>query len=262
MIMEFTRIRLDIDGPTATVTLDRPKVKNAFDDVTMDELLASYEAVLDADCRVMVLTGAGDCFSAGADLNYMRRAAEYTELENRGEAVKLAKTVRGLHELPLVTIARVNGHAMAGATGLVAACDVAVAVEHAKFAFPEVKLGIAPAVISPFLVERIGPGRARRLFVTGERFTAEDAATWGLIDFCVPQEQLEEIVQKYVGLALSSAPDAVAENKKLIRTLSQGPHHEEVDRLTALLIAELRASDEGREGIASFLEKRKPEWAE
>jgi methylglutaconyl-CoA hydratase len=235
-------------------------VKNAFDDVTMDELLACFDAVLEAECRVLVLTGAGDCFSAGADLNYMRRSAGYTELENRGEAIRLAKTMRGLHELPLVTIARVNGHAMAGATGLVAACDIAIAVESAKFAFPEVKLGIAPAVISPFIVERIGPGRARRLFVCGERFTAREAAEWGLVDFCVPPGQMDEIVQKYVDLALSSAPDAVAENKKLIRTLSQHLHHEEVDQFTTALIADLRSSDEGREGISSFLEKRKPDW--
>jgi methylglutaconyl-CoA hydratase len=260
--MEFTRIKLEIVGTKATVTLDRPEVKNAFDDVTMDELLASYEAVLDAECRVLVLTGAGDCFSGGADLNYMKRAAKYTELENRGEAVKLASTMRGLHDLPLVTVARVNGPAIAGATGLVAACDVAIAIETAKFAFPEVKLGIAPAVISPFLVERIGPGKARRLFVTGERFGAKEAADWGLVDHCVPAGDLDSTVEKYVRLALSSAPEAVAENKKLVRFLSQGIHHEEVDRYTTELIAEMRASDEGLEGIASFLEKRKPEWAE
>jgi len=228
----------------------------------MDELIDSYGAVLEADCRVMVLTGAGDCFSAGADLNYMQRAAKYTHLENIGEAAKLSETMRGLHEMPLVTIARVNGPAIAGATGLVAACDIAIAVDTAKFAFPEVKLGIAPAVISPFLIERLGPGRARRLFVTGERFTATDAETWGLVDYAVPLEELDERVEKFIKLALSSAPEAVAENKKLVRTLSSHIHHEEVDRFTTSLIAELRASEEGQEGIASFLEKRKPEWAE
>jgi methylglutaconyl-CoA hydratase len=210
--------------------------------------------------RVLVLTGAGRSFSAGADLNWMRRTASYGEAENLADARALARLMQTLNELPKPTVARVNGPALGGGTGLVACCDVVIASEQAVFGTTEVRLGLIPSVIGPYVLAAIGPRHARRLMLTGERISAAEALRLGLVHDVVASEQLDLTVERMVGELLKSGPDAIAAAKRLIRDLSGRPIEPALIDETAQRIAALRATPEAREGIGAFLEKRAPGW--
>jgi methylglutaconyl-CoA hydratase len=211
--------------------------------------------------RVVFVRGAGESFCAGADVGWMRRAAEFTELGNETDALTLARMLRHLHELPQLTVALVHGAAMGGGAGLVAACDVAVAVADTQFRFSEVRLGLTPATISPYVIEAIGPRWARALFASAEGFDGAFAEKIGLVQYAVDgQDELNAMMEHLTGLALAAAPRAVAESKSLVRYVAGHKIDDSLAKETAKRIAQRRSSAEGREGLAAFLEKRKPEW--
>ena len=246
---------------SAWITLNRPEVHNAFDDRLIAELTAALAGLgRDDAVRAVVLTGSGRSFSAGADLNWMRRTSTYGETENLSDAIGLAALMATLHELPKPTIARVNGAALGGGTGLVACCDVAVASADARFGTTEVRLGLIPAVIGPYVVAAIGIRQARRLMLTGERIAATEAARIGLIHEVVPPERLDDAVAALLDGLLKGGPAALAAVKRLLRDLAGRPIDAALVDDTARRIAALRATAEAREGVAAFLDKRQPVW--
>lgn len=252
------------EGAVVRIWLERPEVHNAFNDVVVERLGRAIEEGVDSDARVIVLGGRGKSFSAGADLNWMKSAGQTSEEENVADAGRLAGMLRRLASAPQVTIARVQGAALGGGLGLVAACDLAIAVERATFGFSEVKLGLIPAVISPHVIRKIGPGRAQALFVTGERFKGQAAFRHGLVSQVVADEEaLDAALDEVLSQVLANAPEAIAKSKELVaevtRLLAAGDLSA-VDSYTARAIAGRRASAEGREGISAFLEKRSPSW--
>lgn len=257
-------IRIEHDGARVTLTLNRPDVHNAFDDALIAGATAALEGLADdAGVRVLVLTGSGATFSAGADLNWMRRMAAASAEENRDDALRLAKLLRTLQFFPKPTIARVNGSAYGGGVGLIACCDIAIGVEGAKFALSEVKLGLAPATIAPYVMQAIGPRQARRLFVSAEIFDAAEATRIGLLHSSVAADQLDEAVDRALHFLAKGGPAAQQEAKRLaLRTAGMTPGSAaRVDVENAELIARLRVSPEGREGLAAFLDKRAPGWS-
>jgi methylglutaconyl-CoA hydratase len=253
-------IRRELDGGKLTLWLDRPEVGNALS----PELVEAMEAALagaaeDPAVRVVVVTGSGRHFSAGADLRAMKSMRWAGHDANVADALRTQRLFAWLAELRKPVIARVNGAARGGGVGLVAAADVVVASNAATFAFTEVRLGIVPAMISPFVLARLGAARARRLFLTGETFDAEQALTWGLVDHTVPDEALDRKVGEVCSDLLQGGPTALSEAKRLVREVGATPP-DEIGKLTAEWIARLRASDEALEGMGAFLEKRKPRW--
>jgi methylglutaconyl-CoA hydratase len=251
-------------GATAEIRLHRPTVHNAFDDALIADLTAALlDCELDANVRCVVLTGAGTSFSAGADLKWMRGMASASEAENQHDAMRLAALMRTLNFLAKPTIARVNGAAYGGGVGLIACCDIAIGVESAKFALSEVKLGLVPAVISPYVVAAIGLRHARRLFVGGEVFDAATAVRIGLLHESVAADQLDAAVDRAVHFLGKGGPLAQGEAKQLALRVA-GITRESAERLdseNARLIAHLRVSDEGQRGLVAFLDKRAPDWA-
>jgi len=248
----------------ATVTLNRANVHNAFDDALIADLTAALQECERNDAvRAVVLTGAGASFSAGADLNWMRGMAAASEADNLADSLRLATLMRTLNFLAKPTIARVNGSAYGGGVGLVACCDHAIGVVGAKFSLSEVKLGLVPAVISPYVVAAIGPRPARRLFVSGEVFDAAAAERIGLLHEAVTSDQLDEAVQRALHFLAKGGPVAQGEAKRLaLRIAGMTPESaERTDRENATLIARLRVSAEGQHGLTAFLEKRAPAWA-
>lgn len=245
----------------AVVTLNRPHVHNAFDDALIADLTAELRQLED-DFEVgsLVLAATGKSFSAGADINWMRRMADYSEAENLTDAHQLVELMRTLNEFSKPTLARVQGPAFGGGVGLVACCDIAIASEHAAFALTEVKLGLIPAVISPYVVRAIGERQARRYLLTGERFDAREAQRIGLVHKVVADDALDEWVNKILKQLSGNGPNAMAACKTLIRTVAQGAIDEAMLADTARRIAEIRVSDEGQEGLDAFLNKRKPDW--
>ena len=256
----FLTLEIKEKNSAATIVLSRPKKKNAFDEVVIAELTeAIRRRGKNQDIRVIVLTGEGDAFSAGADLNWMKKVAEYSYEDNQKDAMRLADLVHTLYTAPQATIARVNGACMGGATGLVSACDVAVASSAAFFALREILLGIAPAVISPYVIKKIGERNARDYFLTGRRMDAKTAMEIGLVNEVAEPDKLDEAVDRWIKRFLHSGPEAVKECKELIARVSSA-QIDEVKVFTADMIARLRTSDEGKEGFAAFFEKRKPKW--
>jgi len=245
----------------AIVILNRPDVHNAFNAQVIAELTATF-AALDADdaIRAVVIAGAGKSFCAGADLNWMKEMAGYSRAQNLADAQALAAMLRTLDNMTKPTVARVHGAAMGGGVGLVACCDVAIAGLEATFALSEAKLGLIPATISPYVVEAIGTRCARRYFLTAERFDAAEAYRIGLVHDIVQQAELDDRINGLLGLLLQAGPNAQAECKTLIRSVSHRPIDAQVIAGTARHIADVRASPEGREGIAAFLGKRKAAW--
>lgn len=240
-----------------TFTLNRPERHNAFDDKLIASLTARLrESGADTAVRIIVLTGAGKSFSSGADLQWMQAMAKYDEPANREDALRLAALMETLNALPKPTVAAVNGSAFGGAVGLIACCDIGVAVERAEFALSEVRLGLAPAVISPYVIAAIGARQARRLFLTGERIGAAEARRIGLVHEVVNEVALAEVTGKHIEELLQGGPNALAECKRLVVAPTAGGTVAQ----TAELIARLRVSPEGREGMAAFFEKRKPKW--
>jgi methylglutaconyl-CoA hydratase len=245
----------------AWLTLSRPEIHNAFDDRLIAALTEALEALgRDDGVRAVVLTGAGKSFSAGADLNWMRRSADYGEAENLADAQALAALMHTLDTLPKATIARVNGAALGGGVGLVACCDIAIASEVAVFGTTEVRLGIIPAVIGPYVIAAVGRRWARRLMVTGERIAAAEALRIGLVHEAAPAAGLDQAVDRVLADVRRCGPRAIAEAKRLVADLAGRPITPDLVALTAHRIARVRASDEAREGLAAFLEKRKPAW--
>ncbi|HEM46590.1 MAG TPA: enoyl-CoA hydratase/isomerase family protein [Alphaproteobacteria bacterium] len=247
----------------ATVTLNRPDVHNAFDDPTIAALTEAFERLgADETVRAVVLTGAGKSFSAGADLNWMRAMAAYSMEENRADADRLAAMLHALDELPRPTVARINGGAFGGAVGLIAACDIAIAADRATFGITEVRLGLIPAVISPYLLRAVGPRTARRYALTGERFDAAAALAMGLVHEAVPESALDDAVAAILDALLCGAPGAQADAKRLVREVCPADRIDAVVRAdTARRIAARRATAEAREGMAAFFDRRGPGWA-
>jgi methylglutaconyl-CoA hydratase len=245
----------------ARVTLNRPDLRNAFDDALIRRLRASFEDVAsDRTIRVMVLAGNGPAFCAGADLNWMKRMANYGYDENLADANALAQMLATLDRLPKPTIARVHGPVFAGGTGLVAACDIAVGTPEAKFCLSEAKLGLSPATISPYVMRAMGEREARRYFLTAEVFDAAEAFRIGMLSIVVEQNELDPTIEGLLKHLLAGGPEAHAKIKALIRAVAGRRPDDALVAETAKHIAEIRGSPEGKEGIASFLEKRKAAW--
>lgn len=253
-------IRVERDGPVGRVVLDRPKVRNAFDDVMLRELRAAFaELGGAAEVRAVVLAGTGTVFCAGADLGWMRRAIASSFEDNLAGSLEVAGLMRDLYELPKPLVARVQGSAIGGGVGLVACADIAVAAESARFSFSEVRIGMVPACISPYVLKRVGERWAREYFITGKRLTAAEALACGLVNRVVPDAELDATVQSYLEGLLAGGPQAIALCKRMVRAVSEmsldeaGPH-------TAELIARMRTGAEAQEGMRAFLEKRPPAW--
>ena len=244
-----------------TIWLNRPEVHNAMDDVMISELTSSFkELSAKENIRAVVLRGKGKSFCAGADLNYMKSIAGFGIEENVKDGEKLAELFKSIYDFPAVTFALVHGSAFGGANGLLAACDIVIAESNTTFAFSEVKLGIAPATISPFVIKRIGEYGAKELMLTGKRFKSAEAEKWHLVNHVVDSNELEETVQKLIQQVLSSGPSAVRETKGLIDQVINSGNIDDLISYTTQMIARLRASEEGQEGMASFLENRKAKW--
>jgi methylglutaconyl-CoA hydratase len=254
-------IKLDVSDAVARVTMARPERHNAFDDVLIGELNDVFARVAaDTNIRVFILQGEGKSFSAGADLGWMQRMAAYSDAENLADARVLAEMMRLLNELPKPTIARVQGAAFGGGVGLVAACDIAIASARASFCLSETRLGLIPSVISPYVVEAIGARAARRYFQTAELFTAEEARNLGLVHEVVSEEDLDGRIMELTAVLLDNGPAAMAASKDLIRRVSAGPVDAAMIEDTAQRIADIRATEEGLEGLSAFLEKREAAW--
>ena len=259
--MSSNAIRLDVVGGVGRITMARAEKHNAFDDGLIADLTDAFKSAgHDNNIRVVVLAGEGKSFSAGADLSWMRRIADYSDDENIDDARKLSCMVRALNELPRPTIARVQGSAFGGGVGLVAACDIALASEAASFCLSEARLGLIPSVISPYVGEAIGARAARRYFQTAERFDAAEACALGLVHEVVPRERLDDRLDELIGQLMDNGPQAMAASKDLIRRVTAGPVDDAMVEDTARRIADVRATDEGREGVRAFLEKRRPVW--
>lgn len=245
-----------------TLTLNRPERHNALDGATMTELDAALTSIAgDPKARVIVLTGAGASFCAGADIGHMRSMLDMTEEQNIADALVLATLLRKLDEIELPLIARVNGNVFGGGVGLVACADIAIGAASAKFALTEVRLGIVPAAISPYVVAAIGARQARRLFLTAAAFTAVDAEALGLLHFTASSEQLDQLVAEQVDQLLRGGPAALRAAKQLVRRVAQCHDRDVLGGETARLLARLRVSPEGKEGLSAFLERRKAAWA-
>ena len=257
----YKTLSIERQGRVATLWMDRPEVFNAFDEQLIDDLQsACAELDADASVRVVVLAGKGRHFSAGADLNWMRRASGYTEEENRADARRFAAMLRRLAGMSKPTIARVQGAALGGGTGLAAACDMAVASRDASFATSEVKFGIIPAVISPYVLRAIGPRHALRYFQSGERFSARRAYEIGLVNEVCERDDLDATLERLIEPLIAGAPQAQQAAKDLIEAIDGRPIDDDVSEETAQRIARQRATDEARDGIAAFLDKRTPSW--
>ncbi len=259
---EYQSIMTEVDGGVGILTLNRPKRHNAFDEQLIAEITVGLQELeSDERVRAVVLSSTGKSFCAGADLGWMKRAADYTPEENLRDANRLAELMATLNELAKPTIARVQGAAYGGGVGLIAACDIAVGTYDALFTLSEVKLGIVPAVISPYVLAAIGERYSRRYMLTAERFSAAEAYRIGLLHELVPgEEQLDEAIAEILESLLANGPHAQAECKELIRVVAGQPIDAQTIDETAQRITRVRASPEGREGLAAFLEKRAPNW--
>jgi methylglutaconyl-CoA hydratase len=260
MSKTYEAVRVGQQGPVARVTLARPDIRNAFNDVMIRELREVFAALgADDGVRVVVLTGEGKAFCAGADLHWMRRVLKYTYEENYEDSLNLARLMREVYDCPKPVVGRINGAAIGGGTGLVAVCDIPVASERAIFSFSEVKIGLVPACISPYVLKRVGERYGREYFLTGERLDARKALQCGLINRVVPHDQLDAEVDELVQALTTSGPSALATCKRMVREVGD-MSLDEAGPATAEMIARLRMGDEGQEGMSAFLERRKPAW--
>jgi methylglutaconyl-CoA hydratase len=259
--MHYETLNIDIAERLATVTLDRPDVRNAFNEQTIAELTAAFTALGQVESiGAIVLAANGTAFCAGADLNWMKKMAGYSHDENRADAMQLANMLRAIYLCPKPVVAKVQGDCYAGGMGLVAACDIAVAVEDAHFCLSEVKLGLIPATISPYVIKAMGENAARRYFLTAERFNAREALRIGFVHEVATAAALDGQVDIIAKALMANSPNAVREAKTLVRDIAGQSVTDALVADTAQRIANIRASNEGREGVRSFLEKRKPSW--
>ena len=252
-------VRVTSSGPVTTVTLNRPDARNSFNEVMIAELTEVFGALSD-ETRAVVLCGEGRVFCAGADVSWMKRSITYTEEQNAEDATAMAMMFRAIDECPCPVIGRVHGASLGGGMGFVGSCDIVVSEDKAVFGYTEVRLGIDPAIISPFSLPKIGSRFARRYYLTGERFDAAQAMLMGLVHEVVPTEALDSTIDSIVEAILASGPEAVATAKRLIREIL-AMDREEAHAHSIATIARLRVSPEGQEGLAAFLERRKPNWS-
>jgi len=260
MDKKYETVKIQQDGPVARVSFCRPEIHNAFNDSLIYEMTDLFSSLKkDKNLRVIVLTGEGKSFCAGADLNWMRRVKDYSFEKNLEESMALAELFWLIYSMPLPVIGRINGAAIGGGTGFVAVCDIAVAAESAKFSFSEVKIGVVPACIGPYVIRKIGEGKAREFFISGERLTAAEAYRIGLVNRYYPDDKLDEEIEALIKTILSSGPNAIKMAKELISNVPLMTP-DQFRPYTAEMIARLRKSDEGQEGMDAFLNKRKPNW--
>lgn len=259
----YETLDITVADRVATITLNRPQLRNAFNETAIADLTMAFDEVSqDADVRAIVLAANGPAFCAGADLNWMKKMAGYTQAENEADALRLADMLRTIYFSPKPVVAKVQGDCYAGGMGLVSACDIVVAADGVNFCLSEVKLGLIPATISPYVIKAMGDQASRRYFLTAERFDAREAKRLGMAHEVVPAEELDTTVAGIVKALVNNSPNAVREAKKLVRDIAGLPIDDVLLADTAGRIANIRASNEGREGVASFLEKRKPAWLE
>lgn len=259
--MKTTALTFEFQGPLATITLTQPEVRNAFSDEVIADITHAFHAVgKRSDVRAVVLAAEGPAFCAGANLNWMRRMADYSRDENREDAGLLAEMLRVIYECPQPTIARVQGDVYAGGMGLVAACDMAVAAEGAGFCLSEVKIGLIPATISPYVIRAMGARAAHRYFLTGERFDAAEALRIGFVHRVVAADELDNAVDGLLKHLVSAGPAAARACKRLVIDVAEREINEQLIAATVEGIADIRASAEGKEGVQAFLQKRKPAW--
>ncbi|HEX7643718.1 MAG TPA: enoyl-CoA hydratase/isomerase family protein [Burkholderiaceae bacterium] len=259
--MNYTTLTCERKGHTATVQLNRPEMRNAFNEHSIAELTDAFRTLgANDEVRAVVLAAQGTAFCAGADLNWMKKMAAYTHEENRADAAQLAEMLYAMYTCPKPIVARVQGDCYAGGMGLVSVCDIAVAVEEANFCLSEVKLGLIPATISPYVIKAMGENAARRYFLTAERFSATEAQRIGFVHQVVKSDALDETVGEILRQLCNASPHAVREAKRLVREIGGAPLTAELIADTARRIADIRSSAEGREGVQSFLEKRRPNW--
>ena len=259
---DYKTILFELKDRTVHVSFNRPDVHNAFNATMIAELDDAFtEIENDKTIRVAVMTGIGKSFCAGADINWMREIIHYSFEQNLEESLHLTDLLHKIYTLPKPTLAMVNGAAIGGGTGFISACDIAIASDQARFGLSEVKIGLVPAAISPYVIRKIGESKAREYFLTGKRISAQKACEIGLLNEAVPPDKLEGKVEEIVSLLLTSGPEALASCKQLIQEVPQ-MSFEEAKAFTARMIANLRVSKEGQEGMTAFLEKRKPSWTE
>lgn len=259
--MDFQAIDISMNGYVATVTLNRPDVRNAFNSGTIAELALAFDELgQDEDIRAIVLAANGPAFCAGADLHWMKEMADYSDAENLADATRLADMLRTIYLCPKPVVAKIQGDCYAGGMGLVAACDIAVAADTVHFCLSEAKLGLIPATIAPYVIKAMGENAARRYALTAERITALEAHRIGFVHQLATADALEASVGAIVKALVSNSPHAVQQAKVLVRDIAGQPIDQALIADTAARIAAIRASLEGREGVASFLEKRKPSW--
>ncbi len=254
-------LEIDRRGPAAWLWLNRPELRNALNGELQDSLVNALKQLHgEKAIRVLVLAGRGEAFCAGGDLSRMAQAAKLTRARSRAEAGRFAKLLYRMHSFPKPLIARVHGAAFAGGMGLVAACDLVVAAEEAEFCLPEVRIGLVPAMISPYLVRAMGEQHARRYILSGERLAAREAHRIGFVHECVPAAELDARVEKLAAQLAQCGPEALARAKNLLARVASAPISPKLAAETAALLADVRAGNEAREGIRSFLEKRRPKW--
>ncbi len=259
--MNYQTLQVELNDSVASVWLNRPDVRNAFNETTIAEITQAFIALgADNQVKVIVLAARGPAFCAGADLNWMKKMAGYTHQENCADAALLAAMLSAIHTCPKPVVARIQGDCYAGGMGLVAACDIAVAVDTVQFCLSEVKLGLIPATISPYVVKAMGESAARRYFLTAERFSAIEAHRIGFIQAATAADELDAAIDGIVRALLANSPNAVREAKRLVQDVAGQPLTAALIDDTVARIAAIRASEEGREGVRAFLEKRKPSW--
>ncbi len=261
MTMQYETLLVDVSAQVATVTLNRPDVRNAFNETMIADVTAAFTALgARGDVRVIVLAGNGKAFCAGADLNWMRKMAGYSDEENRADALRLARMLSAVYRCPKPVIARVHGDAYAGGMGLVCAADIVVAAQTVNFCLSEARLGLMPATIAPYVIRALGEQASRRYFVTAEAFDCATALRLGLVSEAVNADELDATVARIAGTLCANSPNAVRECKQLVQDIAGESIDNALIEDTAVRIARIRASEEGRDGVSSFLEKRAPRW--
>ncbi len=259
--MNLSTLTLEIQQYQATVSLNRPELRNAFNETTIAELTQVFQQLdQDEHVRVIVLAANGPSFCAGADLNWMKKMADYSEAENLADASQLATMLQAIYRCSKPVIAKIQGDCYAGGMGLIAAADIAIAVDSANFCLSEVKLGLIPATISPYVIKAMGENAARRYFITAERFSAAKALACGLVQQVVTAAELDTAVAEIARAICQNSPNAVKQAKKLVQDVAGQTLTSDLIAQTVAGIAQIRASEQGREGVRSFLEKRKPAW--
>lgn len=261
--MTYKTIEITQKEKITTIWLNRPEIHNAFDEVMITELLDAFEKIkTNEETKIVILRGRGKTFCAGADLNWMKNVANYQFNQNYEESLNLSKCFHAIYTCPKPTIAVVQGAAIGGANGLMAACDFAYCTNDTVFSLSEVKIGIVPACISPYVLKRVGEYRAKHLMLTGLRFKGKKAEEYKLVNKSLPQAEIEDKINSITGMLLTSGPNAVTHCKNLINNIVNHLSEEEAITYTARIIAEIRASEEGQEGMDAFLNKRKPKWVD